>query len=89
MMQGRTVQCNTEVTRWPSFGGHHGIKGGVSKKRERLYIFCVFILYANNVYCSRPKMQSVHYQSNLLPVLLTSAIFCSVAKVGISATDRK
>lgn len=31
------------------------LQKGVSEFRHYITIFCVFILYANNVYCSRPK----------------------------------
>ncbi len=44
LVQEWTVQCNTEVK-----------YGQILVKNKRLYIFCVFILYANNVYCSKPK----------------------------------
>lgn len=55
MVQGWTVQCNTEVKYGQIFGGRHGIFANRRFKNERLYIFCVFILYANNVYCSQPQ----------------------------------
>lgn len=54
-MQGQPVQSNTEVM----FGQIVMVnvvylqKGGGLKKKIRLDIFCVFILYADNVYCSQ------------------------------------
>lgn len=83
MMQEWTVQCNTEVKY-----GHILVvimvylqKGGF--RNDRLNIFCVFILYANNVYCYQPKC----FQHIIKVICYHLHFSVLVAKVRISATE--